>query len=412
MDLNVLLFGVGAMGFFTSRAFLPAFVTALLMRYGESIPFISSFGIFTPTGAEPTWFTSDLSLTVLGILALCEVIAGKVPEAQELLDHVYRYGKTTLATLTMLGVVSVQDAQFVGGYVQQEANLIGLVISGGVAVMVFGLSGVRQQLDRFLMEADPDDDLRLRLILSFLEDLWAGWGIVLLLLYPFLMAAVVVLVLAVLVVVERKISRMGDRKTYPCPHCGHNVRSIALTCPSCKQDLSDACEVGWMGRATMIRVTDREEATLALLERQRCPACAKRLEGGSMNQSCPDCGCAPFEDAELISAYSGRISMRLLWVLPLVFLFSMVPVLGLIPGVILYRLKLVSGYRRYLGGVRTFFLRWFLRVVFLLLVVLQVIPGLGSLAIPIMALLSYLIYRRAFWKAWQRCSSGQHLTIR
>ncbi len=405
MDLNVLLFGIGAMGFFTSRAFLPAFVTALLLRYGDAIPFISSLGIFSATGSEPSWFTSDISLWILGTLALCEVIAGKVPEAQELLDHVYRYGKTGLATLTMLGVISVQDAQFVGGHLQQ-ASLVGLVVSGGVAIVVFGLSGVRQRLDRFLMEADPDDDLRLRMILSVFEDLWAGWGIILLLLYPLLMAGLVVLVLAILVAVERKLSRMGDKDCHPCPHCGHTVRSTALSCPSCQETLTAARKVGWFGQATSSPVTDREVAALALLERQRCPVCAKRLESGNMDQSCPDCGHMAFADPEFVAAYSNRISWRLLWVLPLAFLLSSIPILGLIPGVILYRCTVVSGYRRYLHGVRTLFIRWMLRIVFLLLILLQLVPGPGAIAVPVMALLSYAVYRRAFWKAWHRFSAG------
>lgn len=396
MDLNVLLYGVGAMGFFTSRAFLPAFVTALLLRYGDSLPLISSFGIFSATGSEPSWFTSDTMLLILGILAACEIAAGKIPELQEVLDNVYRYAKTGLATLTVLGVVSVQDADFIGGHLQQ-ASLVGLIVSAGVAVSVFGLSGVRQRLDRFLAEADPDDDLRLRMILSFFEDIWAGWGIVLLLLYPFLMAGFVVLALGCMVALERRFSRLGDSARYPCPYCQHEVRALALSCPACHQPLAAARKIGSLGQVTQTPVTNRDSAALALAERQRCPVCANRLESGAIHQNCSECGHTLFGEPAFAAAYSRRISLRLPWVLVIGFLLSSIPVLGLIPGVILYRWTVVAGYRRYLHGAQTFFLRWILRLVFLLLILLQLIPGPGALAVPIMALLSYLVYRKCWW---------------
>ncbi len=396
MDLNVLLFGIGAMGFFTSRAFLPAFVTALLLRYGDSIPFVSSFGIFSATGSEPSWFTHDITLMVLGALALCEIVAGKIPEVQELLDNVYRYAKTGLATLTVFGVVSVQDAGFIGGHLQQ-ASLLGLIVGGGVAVAVFGLSGVRLRVDQFLAEVDPDDDLRLRFILSLFEDLWAGWGIVLLFVYPPLMAGMVVLALAALVGLERRFSRMGDSNRYPCPHCGSEVRALALGCQACHGDLPGARKIGWLGQVTDTIVSDRHAASLALVERQRCPRCAHRLDSGSVHQVCNGCGCEPFGDPAFVAAYSRRISLRLPWVLFVAFLLSSIPVIGLIPGVILYRWTVVAGFRRYLHGAQAFFLRWMLRLVFLLLILLQLIPGPGALAVPIMALLSYFVYRRCFW---------------
>lgn len=39
-DINALLFALGATELFTSRALVPAFFTALMMRYGGSLPFL------------------------------------------------------------------------------------------------------------------------------------------------------------------------------------------------------------------------------------------------------------------------------------------------------------------------------------------------------------------------------------
>ncbi len=77
-------------------------------------------------------------------------------------------------------------------------------------------------------------------------------------------------------------------------------------------------------------------------------------------------------------------------------LFSLVPVVGLIPGVIYYRLALVAPFRRYIPRGRTLLLRWGIWLLFLVLVLLQWVPLLGGLVVPTMALVSYKVYRTAF----------------
>jgi hypothetical protein len=88
---------------------------------------------------------------------------------------------------------------------------------------------------------------------------------------------------------------------------------------------------------------------------------------------------------------------RRLWpVLGVGFLFSLVPILGLIPGVLLVRHKLTSPFGRYLPTGRRFFTRWGLRLVFVALLSIHWIPGLGGIVVPIIGWLGYHLYRRAF----------------
>lgn len=79
-------------------------------------------------------------------------------------------------------------------------------------------------------------------------------------------------------------------------------------------------------------------------------------------------------------------------------LFSLVPVLGLIPGVIYYRIALVAPFIGYLPAGRSLLLKIFLKVTLLLLIALQIVPGAGIVAVPLMALLSHGVYRGA-WRA-------------
>lgn len=76
----------------------------------------------------------------------------------------------------------------------------------------------------------------------------------------------------------------------------------------------------------------------------------------------------------------------------------MVPVLGLIAGVIYYRLRLVAPFRRYLTFGRSFVTKWMLGLILIALAVLQVSFG-GIIAVPLMALLNFWFYRSAFKKA-------------
>ena len=140
MDLSSLLYLSGTSGFFTSRAFIPAFFTAAFLRYGNVLsgrfPQIGELPFIHVSGTEPTWFTSNYTILALGVLSLLEMGATKIPEAQELLDGVHKYAKSGLAALTAMGVLNMGDANFVENTISQ-ANVFDMIISGGIAVVVF-----------------------------------------------------------------------------------------------------------------------------------------------------------------------------------------------------------------------------------------------------------------------------------
>src|SRR3954468_10502445 len=75
VSLPLLIQGLGSIGIFSSRAFLPAFATALLLRFGPHVPWLAQAGLLRHVRGVPTWFTSDTTLTVLGVLSILELIA-------------------------------------------------------------------------------------------------------------------------------------------------------------------------------------------------------------------------------------------------------------------------------------------------------------------------------------------------
>jgi hypothetical protein len=77
-------------------------------------------------------------------------------------------------------------------------------------------------------------------------------------------------------------------------------------------------------------------------------------------------------------------------------LLSLIPVVGLIPGIIYYRFVLVGAFRRYLPLGKRFLLKWGIRILFFILMAFQWIPALGGLVVPLMAGISYVVFRTSF----------------
>src|SRR4051794_14567897 len=135
VSLPLFLQGLGSVGVFASRAFLPAFATALMLRFGPHFPRLAHAGLLPHVQGVPTWFTSDAALIILGLLSAVELVAERSPEAKVFLDQVHDYLKTGMAILTYLGVLNATDRAAVGRVIQQ-AGFTGylpvLVVGAGV----------------------------------------------------------------------------------------------------------------------------------------------------------------------------------------------------------------------------------------------------------------------------------------
>jgi hypothetical protein len=131
---------------------------------------------------------------------------------------------------------------------------------------------------------------------------------------------------------------------------------------------------------------------------KRCPACATRLGRRAVRQSCEACGFTPLDDARFVHDYVAFIDRRVPLACLACFLLGLVPVLGVIPAVITYRLAIVAPFRRSIPAGRNFLLRWGVRLVSILLVAFQWVPLLGGLLLPALALINYGAYRHTWIK--------------
>ena len=405
--MDMLLHALTSSALFASRAFLPAFSTALLLRYGRDIPWVSGTDFVQSLPHAPSWFTSNACLWVLALLTAVEWAANRSSDARALLDELGNWLKPCLAVLTVIGMASTTDTEFVQDTLHKGALFgpapfaLGLgALDGGVAALVFvlvrWLAGLRGAVTGLLSDADEDDDAGVQGLVAWAEDLWAVGGTLFLVLYPLLMAAVLAGTWGAIWLWRRRAEKREEAQKTPCPKCAAPVWAAAPACGKCRTPQAQPRDIGWLGTAVARPAPDAQRHPFVLASRKRCPTCAARLKAREPHQQCPECAGDPFGDPAFLQRYLAFVGARLPGTLAVCAVLSLVPILGLVPGVIWYRLQLVGPFRRYVPRFRGFFVRWALRLLFLALSLLQLVPGAGALAVPLMALVNYVTWRRVF----------------
>jgi len=406
MQIATLIYGTGSVGPFASRAFVPAFITAMMMRFTpEYISWVSD-DMANVAGNAPSWFTSDISLIIFGILAILEVVATKSPDVRAVFREIDPYIKPIVAIITYMGVVATHDVSFIEQATQQ-AGMSDAFPALLIGVGTYWLGTLRGGLLGFFIDADEDDDIGAQGLFSWAEDLWSLFGIVLLLIFPIVMLILLAIVAGILVLIQRRAQAREEQSKIDCADCGEKIYGSAITCFACKSPNPQPRTLSFMGRSLDEPTPDTINHPYRLVEKKRCPACATRFEKRGLHQTCAACGHELFKDPGFAKAYLLRSDTRLPFVLAISALFSMVPIIGLIPGIIFYRMTLISPLRQYIPRTRTFLLRWGIRILFFFLIMCQWIPVAGALVVPTMAMINYTVYRSAF-RAMLACDTDDH----
>lgn len=396
MHLLVFLQGLGSISFFTSRAFLPAFVTSLLMRFGPQVPWLRRAGLldYLPNQGVPSWFTSDVALIALGVLAALEFGAQRSAMLREWFDSLQGFLKSVMAALTYLGIVNATD-QAAGAHLLKQAGMIDYFPAMLVAGGTFAACQARNALLRPFAETDEDDHLGLQTLLRWGGELWSIIGLLVLIVFPLLTIAALAVALVALVWVGRRVARIGDRSLVPCPSCNSPIHGSASFCPACLAEIDDPRRVTIMGRAGSEPARESDHA-FRLVAVKRCPVCATRFSRRGVKQDCPACAHALMSDPGFAKDYLTWLDRRVPWVCLVCFGLGLIPILGVIPGVIYYRLAIVAPLSRYIPLTHGLLVRWGVRGAMVFLVALQWIPFAGGLALPSMALINYSANRMAY----------------
>ncbi len=394
MNLALAIQGLGSVGLFASRAFLPAFATAMALRFGPEFGWIARSGLFPHVRAAPTWFTQDGTLIGLGLLSALELAAERVPEAREIYGNLVHALRSIMATLTYLGVVGTSDRAMIDPILRQ-ADVLGSLPALMVGASTFVASRFRDEAVDTLFPPDDDDAFGLRRLYRRMGDASSLLGPFGLLVFPFLTLAGLALASFTVWLVGRWSSR-DEAATGVCARCGRPVHGCALACLHCGAAVETPLAVTWLGRTSSKPAADRAGRPFRLVAVGRCPACANRI---GRNRACRACGLAPFADRDFTNSYVNFIDRRVPIAGLACWVAGLVPILGAVGGVIIYRLMLVGPLKRYTSIGHGFGARWTVRLACLGLFAFQVVPVLGAFALPTMALLNQAAYRKAFVKS-------------
>lgn len=403
---------IASTGLTASRVFLPAFLAALFLRLGASYHALTAAGNAMLGGAAPSWFTSDWCLIVLGALSVLEVAAQRSHDARAIMSEIDHYAKPAMAAVMALGVLSATDATFIqktvpatGGQspsasllsnpLPVEASLFAPIIAVMAAGGTWFLASARNTAQRFLHDADPDNATGVHSLLAWAEDAYVLLGVVLLVLFPVLAMLAIGACIGMLILLQRWAHAREEADKVPCPTCQTAVYRTALACPSCRAELQGTLAVGFLGTPTKTPA-DRVEQPFDLLAKHRCPSCATRLEQQHPHTTCPACQTEAFASPAFVSAYDARVSARLVPTLLACAGLGLIPLLGLVLGVLLYRTQLVSPYRAHIPRHRSLMIRWLLRFALFLCAIFHLVPVVGAVTVPLMGLLNYLAYRGQF----------------
>jgi hypothetical protein len=147
------------------------------------------------------------------------------------------------------------------------------------------------------------------------------------------------------------------------------------------------------GTPKAVPAPDLRQHRFQLIARKRCPVCATRLKKRAVRQPCPTCATVTFASQAEFEAYLAALQEKLPKTLLVSLTLSAIPVVGVVPGVVYYRLAIVSGLRGYVPPLRGCLARVMIRVIHFGLIAFQPIPILGALIVPLMCLSTYTIYR-------------------
>lgn len=387
---------IASTGLCSARAFLPAFIAALMLRLGADYQVVrDAAGGLIGTGHVATWFTSNTCLIVLGALALFEFAAQRNHDARTILAEIDHWAKPVMGAITAFGLLSADDAATVDQINTQHAGMTTPVFAMLAAGGTYAVARARNEVHRLLHDADSENATGVHGIIAWAEDAYAAMGMVLVVLFPIVVAALIGLSIGIVFLLQRRAHAREEASRVACDACSTLMYRSAPRCPSCKAANARVCAINWLGVATN-EPADMARQPIALLCKRRCPVCASRLPGRTPRQTCSACSTPAFADAAAVAEYDAAIGSRLVPTLGLCALLGLVPVLGLIVGVLYYRINLVSPYRAYIPPGRGILLRWGLRLLFFVLIIFQIVPIVGAITVPLMALLNYAVYRKAF----------------
>jgi hypothetical protein len=377
---------------FAARAFLPAFLTALFLRFSNVIPFMN---IKLSVPANASWFVSDWCLVTLGILTFLEILADKDPDIRDIMLHINSFLKTAVFFGTQSALMNNETAAIINQMIVSAFPLV-YVISVLLGGLVFAISYLRNRLIELLLDIDDDDDSGVHFITSLFEDYAVLLGFILLIVFPLIVIIVASMIVGLVIVIEKNAGRKEHKIRIPCPLCAALVHPSAIRCYGCGYILEGPKQINILGWPKSRIVNDTAIHRLKLLCTKRCPVCAERLRKRSPIQECVHCHNSTFESVDEVRLYTSYIDEKRKEKNWIVIICGFIPIVGAIVVTVLAKLYIVRPFRRYIPRRRKFITKLLSKTLIYLLLVLQLFPVLGAISALLTIQVYFSVWRGAF----------------
>lgn len=279
-----------------------------------------------------------------------------------------------------------------------------------IGFATWALAAIRSSVMFILMEIDHDDSLGIRRFLGRLEGALGMFGPLLYVIFPGIALGIAGLAFAIIAYLKWRVRKLEKKHQRPCPNCQHANHLSALHCSNCDETLQNVRDVGIMGLSKMdVPSGDPVLHIQKLRLVNRCPYCASSGNGNGLSSTCKSCERPLFETREQAQEYLSNIRKRIPLTLLVTSACGFFPILGLLPGIIFYRLYLVGGIKVYVGGGSSFVIRFLLRIFFIFLILFNMVPFFGFVSIPIMAMANYMLYSSSVKKQLFSLNQASHL---
>lgn len=356
----------------------------------------------------PEWLTAWPTLLTLGLLSLAE---WRLENSSTWIKLVESFDGP------IKGLFQIFFSQWV--LVKATVTAALLITSAGFgmdalwaippALAIWVLADFRRRGFSLLTEMDEGDDLGLRKLLTQVEEIGIAATAFFLAVVPLVALALSLSAIGILVLIRIYVAYREQQIQVPCPQCNTLNHPCALECKQCGHAFEEPAGISLFNQPTDKLVTDLVQHRLHLLCRKRCPQCATQLPKLAIRQPCPGCQTETFSTIEQAQQLDHYLYWKFPKVLLVVSLFGFIPLLGLIPGIMIYRLNLIAGYRGYLPHTRGCFVRVLERCSFLILVMMQGIPIVGAISLPMLCFLHTAIYRTGFRQECARAFGGKRM---
>ncbi|WP_298820346.1 hypothetical protein [Chloroflexus sp.] len=376
----------------------------------------------------PAWAFEGPFLFLIALGVIYEWSSERSATAQEMMGFVNRMVKTFAGFSVQYGMVNSQMEEILNLLAQTLPPDALALLSGGVAVAtvapmavqpaealawlaqpiaiiwstiasvaIWIISGIRAAIIGLISLMDPGGHLGLLRLFSLGDGGWAITTTIVLIFFPLLALLLAGITVLSLWLIRRYFEARERKQLIACASCGSQMHPSALECPSCRQLNQQPRMVGMFGQPRPEPVTDPAAHRIALIKNRRCPSCATRLKKRDIQQACPACATVTFADIAQVNTFIRTLDRQLPRALLISGLLGLVPVIGVVPAIIYYRLSLISSLQSYVPVGIGCFTNWGLRFVAIFLIALQSAPGIGIFAIPALCLINYTVYRQIIY---------------